>query len=88
MLRASSRSAPQCVFHCAVRKVPLKIDEETILPVPVGNGAALDLGHVQIVVNKMGQNVITGASLSRAIFLEAQTNLVGIFTEDSSGSSQ
>lgn len=71
---------PAVRFHSAIRKVPLKIDEETILPVPVGNGAALDLSHIQIVVNKMGQNVIQGSALVGN--LQAQTDLVGIFTED------
>ena len=72
--------SPQCVFHRAVRKIAFEINKEAVLPVPLGDRAALDLGHVQIVVDKMGQNVVQGSALMGDF--QTQADLVGIFAED------
>ena len=60
--------------------IAFEINKEAVLPVPLGDRAALDLGHVQIVVDKMGQNVVQGSALMGDF--QTQADLVGIFAED------
>ena len=80
MLRASSLSPRSAFFTALSARFPSKSMKKRYSQFRSGNGSALDLGHVQIVVDKMGQNVIQGSALVGD--LQTQTDLVGIFAED------
>ena len=44
--------------HRGIPEIPVKINEKPVLPVPLLDGAALDLVHIQIIVDKMGQHMV------------------------------
>ncbi len=69
----------QCVFDGALRKVPFKINEKAVFPAPLLNRAALDLRHIQIIVDEMGQYMVKRTALVR--YLQTNTDLISIRAE-------
>ena len=54
--------APQCILYRAVPQISLEVHEETVFPGFSRNRPGLDLGHIQIVVNEMRQDVIKASA--------------------------
>ncbi len=71
---------PQRVFHRAVREIPVKVNKETVFPVPPLYGSALDSVHIQIIINEMGQHMIEGTALMGN--LKTNADFSGVFQKD------
>ena len=68
------------IFHGAVRQISFKINEKSVLPVPIFNRATLDFRHIQVIINKMGKHMIQRTAFMR--YLKTNADLTRFLQKD------
>ena len=59
--------ASQGTSYRSLCQISLKFNKEAILPASVHDRATLNLGHIQVVIDEMGQHMVQGAALVRQL---------------------